>query len=207
MVNVIPFKEFISENYKNLIGVKSHEKRLKYAGTVWKILQDSYAKIGGIHGSGFESIEDIIEKIPFWKLYTDKDDVVRVVIMYKDSGGRKIVATGTDGSDFAKKTLAKNVETDLGISFGERSKASLGFLMKNVSFEKIKPFLIKPEVVSKILGKYIIPIGEYDLDKLDSFDKVSYDKFPQLRDFFYIREIGNENHLKLMVGTPGLTIV
>jgi len=70
MANLLPFKEFIVENYKNLIGVKSREARLKYADAVWKILQDSYAKIGGIHGSGFESIEDMIEKIPFWKSYS-----------------------------------------------------------------------------------------------------------------------------------------
>jgi hypothetical protein len=48
----------INESVKNLF-VDDVSTRRKYSKQVWKILQDAYAPIGGIKGSGFNSIEDI----------------------------------------------------------------------------------------------------------------------------------------------------
>jgi len=50
---------------------------------VWNILQSSYASQGGIKGTGFGSKEEMIRKIPFWKIFR-RGDQVKVVFLYKD---------------------------------------------------------------------------------------------------------------------------
>lgn len=62
----------------------------KFADQVWDVLQYSYRELGGLKGSGFNSKEDMIKNIPFWKMVT-KNGVVHAVVMYKDRGGRKSV--------------------------------------------------------------------------------------------------------------------
>lgn len=61
---MVSFKEFLlNESYKNLT---SKEEKEKYAKEVYSLLQSAYSKIGGLKGNGFQSKEDMIEKIPFW---------------------------------------------------------------------------------------------------------------------------------------------
>ena len=62
---MVSFKEFLNESYKN---ITDHSEKEKYAEEVFNLLQRAYAKIGGLKGNGFQSPEDMIEKIPFWKL-------------------------------------------------------------------------------------------------------------------------------------------
>lgn len=95
------FEQTLTEKFINLIGEKDIEKKREYADRVWDILQRSYAKIGGIKGSGFKSKEDMIKNIPFWKIMKSNGKVIAVKL-YKDKNGRKSVAGGTDGSKEAK---------------------------------------------------------------------------------------------------------
>lgn len=85
----------LNENYKNFILNKDMKE--KYKNEVWDLIQDSYSAIGGIKGSGFSSPDDMIENIPFWKVYT-KNNKVLMVVLYKEKSGRKLVALGIDGS-------------------------------------------------------------------------------------------------------------
>ena len=66
---MLTFKSFIAEGFVNVILSKQDEDRKKYAKQVWDLLQSSYAKIGGIKGQGFSSVDDMIANIPFWKLF------------------------------------------------------------------------------------------------------------------------------------------
>lgn len=202
----IPFKNYISENFKNFIGKSSIEDRRKYADDVWEILQSSYAKIGGVKGSGFQSKEDMIENLPFWKIFV-RNGKVLVALFYKDKSGRKTVACATDGSPEAKSILKKQFIASLGVSYGEKSKGTLVFLMKSVPFDTLKNFLIEPEDISKITGKKVTPATDFDLTQLDSSDQNIFKKYDELRDYFYVREIGGHAHLKVAFGTPGLIIV
>ena len=99
----------VLEAFENLIGFDKDilKRKEKYVDDVWKILQDSYRKIGGIKGSGFNDEKDMMKKIWFWKLYKQQGRPV-AVIMYKDREGRKMVALGTDGSDKAKGVIHHN---------------------------------------------------------------------------------------------------
>lgn len=203
---VLSFSQFLlTENFKNYIGFgeASIEGRKKYIDQVWSILQKSYSTIGGIKGSGFESKQALIEKMPFWKLYVQNDKVIAAAF-YKDKGGRKAVAIASDGSQKAKQIIAGIYKASLTTSYGEKSGSAIGFLMKNVDFGVLENFLILPKDVKSVSGDDVTPVR--DPAKLNDKDRLTYDKFPQPRDYFYTREIGGESHLKVMVGTPGLRI-
>lgn len=170
------------------------------------MLEKAYAKIGGLAGSGFSSKEDVITKIPFWKLYTRNDQLL-MAGFYKDSNGRKAVAFATDGTSAAKKILIKTFKADVSVAYGEFSKAMLVTVMKASRFEDIKPFFFTPDQVAKILGKRIHPLTPELVATLDSSDQKIYSRYsPQLGAYFYAREIGGNLHLKVAFGTPEIPI-
>jgi len=189
----------LNEAFKNFIG--DDPKKYEWVDRVWDILQLSYKPIGGIKGNGFGSKEEMIAKIPFWKIFTRGDDV-KVVAMYKDRAGRKGVAYGTDGSAEGMKFLGKIFAADLDKSFTEVSGPLLGFILKSVGFEALEPFF----VVKKASDKIIIPDDEYVQQNLSQKDRFTWSKFPKLRPYFYVREIGGKPHLKISIGTGGKTI-
>ncbi len=192
---MISFREFISENYKNLFTAA--EKR-KYADEAYAQVIASYKAIGGIHGSGFDSVEDFIENIPFWKL-SIKDGKIIAGAYYKDKGGRKRIAVSSDGTKEGKIALAKTMIDDLaqGRSYGEASGPSLSFLVKKIGYDEVKKYAIPIEKISKVLRVPVEPAPKDDPDVVNH---------PALKDYFYQREIGGELHTKIAVGTPGKKI-
>jgi hypothetical protein len=203
---MLSFTQYLNENFKNFIGPDSIEDRRKYADEVWDILQKSYAHIGGMKGSGFGTKEDIITNIPFWKLYTKNDKVIAAVF-YKDKNGRKAVAIATDGSDVASKVIDSIYKASLGVAYGEKSGRALGKMMKATDWKTLEPFLMKPEHVKKITGDDTISVDKFGYDSLEPDDKFTYDKYPKLRPYMYVRSLGGEMHLKVSMGTPNLPIV
>jgi hypothetical protein len=205
---MLSFKTYIAEGFTNLILSKHDQDREKYATQVWDMLQVSYAKIGGIKGSGFSSVDDMIKTIPFWKLYFDGDRL-KTVILYKDRGGRKAIAVGTDGSQKALKVLADVIRESFKVSFGEYSKGLLAFIIKTVPRELLKSYAIPNKKVSDILDDsvIIIPTQEYVNDNLQSADQAMYTRFKDWREYFYVREIGGTPLLKMAIGTPGKPIL
>jgi hypothetical protein len=202
---MLSFLQYLSENYKNFIGPNSKEQRERWADEVWSILQKSYAPIGGIKGKGFNSKQDMIDNIPFWKIYTKNDKVVAAAF-YKDKGGRKAVAIVTDGSDLGKKIVADIYKASLGVSYGEKSGPALGTMMKTIDWDVLKNFMFTPDQLEKISGDKVIRVEKFGVDNLNDKDKFTYDKFPKLRPYFYVRELDGEMHLKAAMGTPGLKI-
>lgn len=203
---MISFRDYLSENYKNFIGTPSIPQREKWADQAWEVLQKSYAPIGGIKGSGFENKEAMIKDIPFWKLYVKNDKVVAAAF-YKDKGGRKSVAIATDGSDLGRKIVGEIFKASLGVSYGEKSGPALATMMKNVPWDELKNFMMTPEQVKKITGENAIPVTKYGVENLDTKDRFTHDKFPQLKPYFYVRELGGGMHLKVSMGTPNLPII
>jgi hypothetical protein len=204
---MMSFKQHVNENYKNFIGpVETRIQREKWIDRVWDIVQKSYAPIGGIQGSGFGSKKDMIEKIPFWKLYTKGDNLVAAAF-YKDKGGRKSVAIATDGSDLGKKVVGDIFKASLGVSYGEKSGPSLAMMIKTVPWDVLQNFMLTPKQISKNSSVDVMTVAEFGVEQLNTKDKLTYDKFPQLRPFFYIRSLGGEMHLKAAMGTPNLGIM
>ena len=133
-------KQLLYEKYQNLF-LSSQSQRELYAHEVWLMLQNAYSAIGGIKGSGFNSKEDMISKIPFWKLYF-KDGKLKVVYMYKDKSGRKLVAMATDGSPEAKETLISDLKRNLKVSYMEVSGPLLGMILKHIPIADIRALSI-----------------------------------------------------------------
>lgn len=202
---MISYQQFtyIMEGYKNLFDYNQKEK---YVDDVWEILQSSYKAIGGIKGNGFSSKDDMMNKIPFWKVITKNSKVVGVVL-YKDKSGRKVVASGTDGSAEAKELLVMTLKPELSRSFGEKSKASLGLLMKSIDWNILRQYMKTPSEVKKISrGDDIVPISSVSNNDLPSDAQLTLKKYPQLKPYGYLREIGGTMVFKVMVGTANKTI-
>lgn len=188
----------IDEAYINLLPGHEDKKR-EHADAVWNLIQQSYSKVGGIHGSGFNSKEDMVANIPMWKLIRRKGEIVGAA-MYKDKEGRKRVAVATNGTDQGKAELAKVMTADLhkGRSFGEVSGPSLAFSRKyDAEFDKhIVPFEHAQQILARTGDEILRP------DPNDPHLK----RYPEIAHHFYRRKIGNDYHTKLMVGKPGTAI-
>jgi predicted esterase YcpF (UPF0227 family) len=121
---------------------------------------------------------------PFWKMVV-RNGKIKCAEMYKDQGGRKMVAMGTDGTREGKAELAKIIRHDFLRSYGEVSGAAEKFILKNFPalFEKYK---ISASDAETILQKKL---------------KINDDGY------HYTRSIGGEKHEKIMIGTPGKPII
>jgi len=194
---VITFKTFLSENFKNLF---TPEEKKKYAEEAYAQLVQSYKKVGGLAGSGFSSVEDFIQNIPFWKLKIGKDGRIVSGSYYKDKNGRKRVAISSDGSREGLQNVAEVMIADLakGRAYGEVSSASLRFLIKRIGIENVKKYAIDPVDVKKLVDSDI----EYPVPDDDEEVKLQ----PSLKKFFYQRAIGGEMHTKIAMGTLGKKI-
>lgn len=192
------FKQYLEERFVNLLH--DDPRKHDYAHEVHGLLQKSYSKIGGIHGSGFRDPHDMVKNIPMWKLKKKEGKIVSAVL-YKDKAGRKSVATASDGTDEGKKGVAEIYRDDLkhGRSYGERSSAALSFTKRIVGSDELKNHVVPYHHVHK------------HLDANDEIRKPPHDdpdvqKHPEFKDHFYQRKIGNEWHTKLMLGKPGMKI-
>lgn len=187
------FKEFcaLSEAFVNY-HPKDQELKRRHAKEVYELLQGSYASQGGIKGSGFNSPEDMVNKIPMWKLVKKNGKVV-AVSLYKDANGRKMVAMGSDGTDVGKSAVSNMLTSDLKMrrSKMEISGKALSFLKKLTN--------VKPHVAS------FHDATEYHNARGDVIHRPKEDdpevvKHPEFKEHFYSRVIGGHPHTKLMIG-------
>jgi hypothetical protein len=197
------FKTFLNERFINALP-KDEDIKRKYADAVWNVLQYSYKGIGGIKGSGFENKESMIQNIPMWKMGVKNGKVV-AVILYKDKGGRKSVAMGADGSDVSKEVVKDMMRNDFQRSYGEKSKGALGALLKSVPFSVLEPFLLTPEQAGKLFKKDTIGLDKYD-GELPPDAVRTLEKYPELRKYGYMRDLGGKMIFKVAVGVPGKKI-
>jgi hypothetical protein len=201
------YQDSLNEGFRNLVLEPSLEARKVWLDRVWDILVKSYASIGGMKGSGFGSKEELLSKIPFWKLYT-RGEKVMVAAFYKDSSGRKSVAYATDGSVEAKRILAGLFQSEVGVSYGEKSKGALIMAMRKIPFETLKPFLLTPAQAKILTGKSDVrPVTPEVLETLGENDKRVFELLKEkLLPYFYVRNISGEPFLKVAFGTPSIPI-
>lgn len=192
------FKHFLQERFINLFP--GDPRRQQHAAEIHGMLQKAYAKIGGIQGSGFRSPEDMDKNIPMWKIHR-QGGKIRGVVLYKDTNGRKSVATATDGSEEGKKGVAQIYRDDVvrDRAYGERSASALSFTKKVVGAEHLKKHIIPYEHVQKTLG------GDTEIRRPPA-DDPEIQRHPEFAEHFYQRKIGDHWHTKLMFGTPGKSL-
>ena len=149
---------------ERILNITSSEDKQKYGEQVYAILQKSYEKIGGLKGSGFTSVEDMINNIPFWKIVKKGNDVV-AVHMYKDKSGRKMVACGSDmskqGRDITKRFLLDDILRDR--AYMEVSGRVLTYIKSILTDEEFKKYAIPAEKVKEVFAnKQIEIVSEYE---------------------------------------------
>lgn len=196
-------EHIITESYVNAVGTDTTALAIKtkYMDQVWEVLQSSYAAIGGIKGNGFQSPEAMLT-LPMWKLGV-RDGVVKAVLIYKDKNGRKSVAAGTDGSYQGAWFIRDMFKVEMSRSYGEKSKAALGMVMKLHPFDVIKEFLVSPERVAEMTpNDHIIAIADVAKDDWPGDARMTLSKYPGLEDYGYLRDIGGNMIFKVMIGSP-----
>jgi hypothetical protein len=192
------FRGYLEERFINLLH--DDPRKHEYADEVHAMVQKSYEKIGGIHGSGFRDKHDMIRNIPMWKLKKKGGKIVSAAF-YKDRDGRKSVAIASDGSDEGKRGVAEIFRDDLhrGRSYGEKSSAALSFTKKVVGSEHLKKHIIPYHQVQKHLG------SDEEIRRPPD-DDAEVQRHPEFKEHFYQRKIGDHWHTKLMLGTPGKSL-
>lgn len=196
-------QQIIPEHFVNLIG--NDPKKQKYKGELYDLLQTAYQSIGGFKGSGADSPDDLVQNVPFWKLAIKNGKIVAAVL-YKDKLGRKLVASGTDGSLAGKKAIANIIKAEPKRSYSEKSKTSLGMFLK--SLDNPKEYLVPIIKVNQLFNNNIVPIKGLDPQdwpvskKEHESAQLALGKYPYLEDFGYFRKINGEMFFKVMTGTP-----
>lgn len=200
------FISFLNESFINALP-KDEDLKLQYVDEVWNILQTQYQELGGLKGSGFKSKEDMIKNIPFWKMVR-KGGIIHAVVMYKDSQGRKSVQMGVlKDSQYGKDKIKEIIQQDVKRAYTERSKGQLGLTMKTVPWDILKEFIIPIEEVKRIFkGEEIIKLSAVEKSNYPKDQVETLQKFPQLLEYGYLREIGGSFVFKVMLGTPDLGI-
>lgn len=198
------YKDFLlTEKFVNLFLTDvDKEERHKYVDDVWDMMQKSYADIGGLLANGTRTKDDMINKIPFWKV-AKVAGKVKAVIFYKDKGGRKRIAIGGwPGDPDSKRVIIDSMKADVKFKrgWGEVSSKSWSFMRKTFPQDVLMDMAIPVKTVQKLSpGKELIPGIGPDVGKWikpnDAF-----------KDFYYQRKLKGELHTKIALGTPGQTI-
>ena len=216
-MEMISFKRFseqlsiVQERVLNLFNdnEKHFDIRRQYAKEVWEMLQVAYSKIGGIKGNGFNTIDDMIQNIPFWKLVRKNEKIVAVV-MYKGKQGRKMVAIATDGSEDGKIALGTILKDDLFPRDAHQFKSGSRsyFEISDKALSLLKNAVGNMELLKDMAKTFdeVKRIQKGDEILRPPADDGHLKRFPELKDYFYQRELGGELHTKIMFGYDGQMI-
>lgn len=193
---MLTFKQYqkldLQERFINLLQ-GDEDRKNQHAAEVHSMLQKAYSKIGGIHGSGFSSPEEMVKKIPMWKMFKHEGQI-KAVKLYKDKEGRKSVAVATDGSPEGKAGLSMMMRDDATQkrSYGEMSDKALSTFKKSTGGD-LRKHVIPVHRAAKLAGEEL---------RKPPADDPDVARHPEVAQHFYQRKIGGEWHTKLMVGTP-----
>lgn len=179
------YRLFTESSYKNLFDV---DEKQVWKNEVWEMVQNTYRPLGGIQGSGFESVDDMVMNIPMWKIFI-KNGKMRAAVLYKDKNGRKLVAVATDNSKEGKNALLDILKIEFTRAYGEISGPLLKFVKRNLP-EVLDLYAFtfdQAQVIAHKNGHTITPVEDSEYE--------------------YIRVIKNEPHRKIMLGTMGKKII
>jgi len=178
----------LTETFENLLP-GDDEKKKHYAEEIFAMLTAAYKNKGGLIGGGFESPEDMVNKIPFWKIFRRGSHILTVV-MYKDKQGRKIVAAATDGTVAGKRKLGEIMKADVlrGRAFAEISGNILTFY-------------------NRLMGDGALDAATVPMDRVQDFFAHNNVEIKPINDFEYERNINNSGwKTKRMIGTLGKSL-
>ena len=173
-------ESIICEKFVNIFTKEDTSNKLsKYQNEVYGILQKAYEPIGGLLGC--DNAKMLIDDTDFWKLCIKEGRVVAVFVYTFKRGGRKLVYCGTDGTPLGKEWFYKIINDD--INFRDRQAwAEVSGAMEHI-YLKRGAIPVPADVAKEIMkDKEFVKIHD---------DNLHYD-----------RQIGGEDHTKIMVGFP-----
>lgn len=142
-----------SQINERIVNVQTDAQKAPYADDVWKLMVDTYAPLGGFLTAA--SKEEMIEKTGLWKL-SKRDGKIVSANIYKDHLGRKVIASGTDGTSKGIQDYSKMQKDDikLGRAWAEVS----GTPEKLLKRMKAQP--IPNTLAATLTGKSIISLSD-----------------------------------------------
>jgi hypothetical protein len=151
----------------------------KYADEVYNIVKTAYSKAVG----GYPNLHEtsLVEESSMWKLVTRSGKVTAVVCYSDKYGGRKSIASASDGTPEGKQDLYKIWKEDIS----QLDRQAFTECSGKVEYKRIA--LGAVPVPAKV-AQELMP------DKL--FLEFNEDGF------HYTRMIGDEPHEKIMLGNP-----
>lgn len=186
------FKEFLIEGYHNFHEDDHHQKH-KHAEQVFDMLQKAYEPIGGVHGNGFSSPEDMVNNVHMWKLHKKGDTILGAMLYKKTPYGRKMVAFASNGTPEGKSATGKMLSDEYTQqrSHAELSGPALSTLKKNIHITQHSKSFEEAQKYHEKRGDKIRPADE---------DDPEVKRHPELKDHLYQRQIGGVWHTKVLIG-------
>lgn len=142
--------ELITEH---VVNATDAETKKKYGKQIWDMLQAAYASKDGFRSAS--SLDELISDSGLWKIVV-RDGKPTAVSIYKDSHGRKSIASATDNTPIGKRDfiMIKNADLKLRRSWVEVS----GTPEKMMRRDGAVPIAAK--YASLLTGKEILSIND-----------------------------------------------
>jgi len=185
---------------KILKAENSSEKK-QYANEVYKLLKVAYADCGGINlANGFNNAEDMIKSIHVWRLTFKNKELISVMLFKVKSGSLKMVAYAPL-TEIDPEIRKSDLQYMLNCSYAELSGKLLSITLKEIQSTWKNYVSDHPEI---FLQKNLISLNEFlKTEKLPSNSEGMYRKlvkdYPELIEYCYLRRIGDEFKLKILV--------
>ena len=179
----------------------NNKEKTQYANVVYNLLEDAYASCGGINlASGFKNADDMIMNIPVWRLTFKNNELISVMLFKVKSNKLKMVAYAPliDIDPVIRKS---DLQFMLNNSFAELSGKLLSITLKEIK-STWRGFVSRSP--KQTLKKEIITLSTYlNTKALPKNSEGMYWKlkkdYPELLEYCYLRKIGNEFKLKILV--------
>jgi hypothetical protein len=174
-----------------------------YSRKVYNLLEKAYKTCGGINtGNGFKNESDMIKNIPIWRLTFSCNELVSVMMLKQNPFGYKMVAYAPS-AEIDPEIRDSDLDYMMHNSYGELSGALLVVVLKHLG-SKWKNYIInfetlltskKPQLLLDFIINNRIPINSVKM-----YDRMSK-QWPKLLDYCYLRQIGDEYKMKVILGT------
>lgn len=186
-----------------ILRAENNTAKAQYAMAVYSHLKVAYSTCGGINlANGFKDADDMLKSIPVWRLTFKNDKLISVMLFKEKAGELKMVAY----APFTAIDLAirkADLQFMLNNSYVELSGKLLSITLKEIKWTWREFVSTLPQ---QILKKEIITLKEYLKTKtLPKNSEGMYQKlkrdFPELLQYCYLRMIGGELKLKVLMTT------
>lgn len=167
---------------EHYITLWSNKEILKYLEDIWRILQYSYRKIGGI--AGCSKPEDLLNKGNLCAKLVRRNNRIVACTLYKQLGdkSRKLIAGGCDGTVEGKKAFYDMCKEDVS-QVRRDSWAEVSGAMEHIFLDKLNAVPIPNTTSKKILHDL-----KHDVLSLDPDG------------YHYTRNIGGKPYKKILMG-------